>query len=339
MKTPIVITEKEYAKGKAVFDEASGRFEWIVSDPAEDKTAAAVRASGSRVAVLGVDKYGGPLYEALASNGGGGPTLIARHGVGYDGVSVDQCRKHGVILTITTNAPDRSVAEHTMGLILALAKNVASCDAEMRAGRFAPKRGFELSGRTLGIAGLGNIGRHVARMAADGFGMRVTAFGSTPKDKIGMKEKFDSAAFRAKYRIAEYYDDFGAFAADADILSVHMPSKPETARFFDAARFGAVKRGAWFVNTSRGRLVDESALYDALVSGRLAGAALDVYDREPYVPDDPGKDIRTLANTVLTPHIGSDTGEANRNMQTNIVANIDAFLAGRLDELTAVFRP
>lgn len=339
MKTPIVVTEKEYLKGRAVFDAASDRLEWVVSDPAEDKAAAAVRASGSRVAVLGVDKYAGPLYEALESNGKGRPTLIARHGVGYDGVSVDQCRKHGVILTITTNAPDRSVAEHAMALILSLAKNVVFCDGEMRAGRFGPKRGFELAGKTLGIAGLGNIGKHAALMAANGFGMRVIAYGAAPRAKIGEREGCGPEAYLAKYRVSEYYEDFGAFGSAVDILSVHMPSKPETAKFFDARRFGLIRKGAWFVNTSRGRLVDEAALYDALVSGHLSGAALDVYDREPYVPAAPGKDLRAAPNTVLTPHTGSDTEESNRNMQTNIVANIDAYLAGSMDQLTAVFRP
>jgi lactate dehydrogenase-like 2-hydroxyacid dehydrogenase len=339
MKTPIVVTEKEYAKGKKVFDPTADRFDWIVCDPSEEKAAQAVRASGARVAVLGVDRYAGPLYEALESNGGGRPTLIARHGVGYDGVSVDLCKKHGVILTITKNAPDRSVAEHTIALILAFAKNIVFCDGEMRAGRFGPKRGFDITGKTLGIAGLGNIGKQTALIAAGGFGMRVIAYGAAPEAGIGEKEGLEPAAYKAKYGIAEYFDDFGAFASEVDVLSVHMPVRAETIRFFNPERFSRIRKGALFVNTSRGKLVDEDALYDALASGRLSGAALDVYDREPYIPASPDKDLRRLPNTVLTPHTASDTEESNRNMQTNIVANIDAYLAGDFGSLSAVFRP
>jgi phosphoglycerate dehydrogenase-like enzyme len=191
MRIPIVVTAKEFEKGKKVFEPASDRYDWVVCDSAEEAVARAVAASGTRIAVLGVDRYTGPLNEALSANGRGRPTLIARHGVGYDGVSVDRCRERGVILTVTKNSPDRSVAEHTIALVLALAKNVAVSDAGMRAGRFEPTRGFELAEKTLGIAGLGNIGRLTARMAADGFGMRVVAFGSTPAARIGEREGLD----------------------------------------------------------------------------------------------------------------------------------------------------
>lgn len=339
MKYPIAITEKEYNKGRAVFDSAADLYDWLVCDSSEDAVAKAVKTSGSCVAVLGVEKYAGPLYEALAANGAGRPTLISRHGVGYDGISLEQCRKHRVILSITKNAPDLSVAEHALALILALAKNIVFSDGEMRAGRFGPRRGFELAGKTLGIAGVGNIGKLAARMAAFGFGMNVVGFGSSAEHRLGEKEGLDPRAFKEKYGISAYFTDYASFAAVSDMVSVHMPAKAETARFFNEERLSLLKRGAWFINTSRGRLVDESALFDALSSGAVAGAALDVFDQEPYVPVSPQKDLRKLRSTVLTSHIGSDTEEAGRNMQLNILGNVAAYLSGSYDRLTAVYKP
>jgi lactate dehydrogenase-like 2-hydroxyacid dehydrogenase len=124
--------------------------------------------------------------------------------------------------------------------------------------------------------------------------------------------------------------------SQSDFLSVHLPVVPSTLRFVNAARLAWLKPGALLINTARGAVLDEEALYDALASGRLAGAALDVFVREPYVPADPGKDLRTLENVVLTPHIGSNTREANQRMAVASLQNVRDFLAGRPERLTRV---
>jgi phosphoglycerate dehydrogenase-like enzyme len=115
-----------------------------------------------------------------------------------------------------------------------------------------------------------------------------------------------------------------------------MPATPDTDRFFDAARLSVLKPGAVLVNTSRGRLVDEPALFDALSSGRLRAAGLDVFTQEPYVPPDPARDLRKLPNVVLTPHVASHTQEANERIQRLVLSNIGHFLAGRMDRLAGV---
>lgn len=339
MKEPVVITEGEYAKGERIFGEAAGRYEWKVIPQDEKTAAAAVAASGARVAVVGIEKYNGHLYEALEENAKGKSALIIRYGVGYDSINLEKCRQHNVILAITPGALDRSVAEHTLALMLACARNLPFLDTEVRAGRFTGRQGFELAGKTLGLVGLGHIGKHVARMAAFGFGMKVVVYDVLPLEKAAAGENSGTEDFKTRYGISEYHTEYGPCAEGADILSLHMPVLPSTIKFMNADRFGRLKPGAFFINTGRGRLVDEADLYDALASGRLKGAGLDVFEKEPYEPVSSDKDLRKLPNVVLTSHTASNTAEANAVMQRIIVQNIDAYAAGELDRLTAVKIP
>jgi lactate dehydrogenase-like 2-hydroxyacid dehydrogenase len=339
MKEPVVITEGEYAKGEKIFGDAAGRIEWKVSSQDERSVAEAVAASGARIAVVGIEKYQGPLYEALEANAKGKPALIVRYGVGYDSINLEKCKGHNVILAITAGTLDRSVAEHTLALMLACARNVPFLDTEVRSGRFTGRQGFELAGKTLGLVGLGHIGKFVAKMAAFGFGMKVVVYDVLPLEKASAAESLGTEDFKTRYGIAEYHTEYGPCAAAADILSLHMPVLPSTIKFMNKERLGRLKNGALFINTSRGRLVDEADLYDALLSGRIAGAGLDVFEKEPYVPVSPDKDLRKLPNVVLTSHTASNTFEANAAMQRVIVGNIDAYAAGDLARLTAVKIP
>ena len=141
---------------------------------------------------------------------------------------------------------------------------------------------------------------------------------------------------RAAFGLALYSTDVDAVITQADVVSLHIPGRPATDGFMGSERLSLMRPGAILVNTSRGSVVDEAALYDALAGGRLGGAALDVLAEEPYRPADPAKDLRTLPNVILTPHVASNTFEANECMARTALENVRRFFTGRMDGLTRV---
>jgi len=298
----------------------------------------AVREHRCRAVIVGVQPYGGPLYEALGETGGVQRAIISRFGVGHDSIDKGLARQHGIVVTNTPGALDESVAEHTMWLIGTLARNVAACHAAMKAGDFEPRTGIELRGQTLAILGFGPIGRRVAAMAHFGFAMRVIAAGRVAAAELERREGKCIEEIKREFGIDVYTNDVDRLFREADVLSVHLPAVADTRHFVNADRLGMLKPDALVVNTARGSILDEDALYDALAAGRIAGAALDVYQQEPYQPQSPDHDLRTLLNVVLTPHIGSNTRQANQTMARASLENVANFLAGRLDELTRVDR-
>lgn len=320
----ILVTQQEFVKAAEVFRDAQGlRCEAAPAD--ENGLAAAVAAQGARAVIVGVAPYRGALYEALGRNG---RAIIARFGVGHDSVDKPLARQHGIVVTNTPGVLDSSVAEHTLWLMGCLARRVARSESRFRAGEFAGEVGLELCGKTLGVLGFGAIGRRVASIAHFGFGMNVAACDQISPDKL--------AEALARHGVENYTTDVESLMRQCDFLSVHLPVLPATMRFINAARLAWLKPGSMLINTARGAVLDEEALYDALVSGGLAGAALDVFEREPYVPAHPDKDLRTLANVVLTPHIGSNTREANRRMAEASLGNVRCFFNGQFDRLTRV---
>ncbi len=321
MNRIVLITEPEFLKADAIFKSAAD-LECEAAPGREEELARRVSESGARAVVVGVAPYQGPLYAALGAHG---PALIARFGVGHDNLDKTLARRHRILITNTPGVLDQSVAEHTLWLMGCLARQVAQSDARLRAGHFHSSTGCELHGKTLGILGLGGIGRRVAHLAHQGLGMRVLAAGRAPRPPQPAGGEVDL-----------YTDNAGLVLRQCDVLSIHLRSDETTRHFMNAERLGWLKPSALLVNTSRGAVVDEAALYDALVAGRLAGAALDVFEREPYEPAAAGKDLRTLPNVVLTPHAGSNTREANYRMAEAALANVRHFLAGKLDLLTQV---
>ena len=302
--SPIAVTEPEYLKGRAVFE--GGR-----AFPAPDDEAGlaeAIRRRGARHAIVGVRPYRGPLYDALPCGG-----VLARFGVGHDGIDKTLGTRAGLLCTNTPGTLDQSVAEHTIALMLMAARRLAALAAGLRAGAWEPCAGSELAGKTLAVIGPGPIGRRVARIAAAGFGMRVVGCGSRPVPA----PEFDA-----------FTTDFAEAVAGADYVSLHIPSRPETAHYLGRERLALVPAKAVLVNTARGAVVDEGALYDALASGALAGAALDVFEIEPYAPVDPARDLRRLENAVMTPHVSSNTPEANRRMAERALRNIELAESG-----------
>lgn len=353
MRDCVLVTEAEYDKGQEVFAGVLD-LELVRIGAAEPLLANTIAARRVRAVIIGHNRYTGPLYTALGRNGGesGGvagrwepalprPTgesgaLLARFGVGHDGLDKGLARAHGIAVTNTPGTLDASVAEHVFWLLGGLVKQIGRLDHQFRAGQFVPETGVELFGRTLGLLGFGGISRQVARIAHFGLGMRVLACGRRTCEELARDEGRLIEQIFDQYGLAQYTTEADAVLAEADVVSVHLPAQADTSGFVDARRLALLQPSAWLINTSRGSVVDEAALFDALRAGRLAGAGLDVFQAEPYVPVATDKDLRQLDNVILTPHVGSNTRAANRRMAEASLANVRAFFAGRWEELTRV---
>lgn len=239
--------------------------------------------------------------------------LVSILGTGTDNVDLAAATKRGISVTNTPGVGAASVAELTLGLMLGLVRAIPLSDARLRQGTWQHVEGPELAGKTLGLLGLGAIGQYVARLAG-AFGMRVTAWSYS----------LDSArAERLGVDLVEQDDIF----RQADVVSVHLRNTPEVRGIVGARELALMKPTAYLINTARGALVDEAALADALRAQQIAGAALDVYQEEPLLPE--RNPFRDLPNVVLTPHVGAVTREANTRSRAMPVDNIIAFLEGR----------
>jgi phosphoglycerate dehydrogenase-like enzyme len=300
--TVVLVTDTEFRRAPEAFESAGVQCIAVAGD--EPTLAREVLTRGVRYVIVGSVKYSGPLYEALPRGG-----VIARFGVGHDGIDKEKATAAGIFCTNTPSVLDESVAELTMLLILAAARRLDSLTAEMRQGTWnLGPAGIELRGKTLAVIGGGRIGQATARIASQGFGMRTIGFRRTAPPEA---TPFDSST-----------TDFATAVRDADFVSLHINAEPANYQFVNRARLALLPSRAWLINTARGSVVDELALYDALAERRLAGAALDVFDREPYVPADPAHDLRTLPNVIPAPHVGSHTREANRGMAERALQNV-----------------
>jgi phosphoglycerate dehydrogenase-like enzyme len=335
MKPIILVTQAEYDKAADVFTAATG-LDCRPAPADEASLAARVRATGCRIVVLGVARYREPLYDALAENAGDGGALIVRFGFGTDGINKPLAKAKGMTLVNTPVDIQTSVAELTLFLIGSLMRRIPRLDATIRSGGFTPLRGRELCGQTALIIGGGKIGLQVARMLHLGFRAR-TLICDTPAEADWLARTGQTrGALREAHGIETYSQDLDALLPQADLVTLHLPLTPETRDLIGARRLALMKPGSALVNVGRGGIVDEAALFDALASGHLAGAATDVFATEPYVPVTPDKDLRALPTIVFTPHCGSDTVEANARMATSAVGQAAAFTAGNRTNLFLV---
>jgi len=245
--------------------------------------------------------------------------VVSDISVGYDNFDIEAMRRHKVLGTNTPGVLDDTVADLVMGLILASARRIPELDQYVKQGRWASSISEPLFGRdvhhaTLGIIGMGRIGEAVARRARLGFDMEVVYHN---RHRNAGAEERTGARFLA----------FDEVLARADFLVLQVPSTAETRGFFGSREFGLMKASSIFVNASRGDVVDEDALIDALDSGRIAGAALDVFAREPPAADNP---LLHMDRVLTLPHIGSATAKTRADMCMLAAKNLVAALEGEL---------
>lgn len=317
----VLVTEPEYRKGEACFDSINDLdCRRVPSD--EPELAAAIRDARAKYVIVGPRPYTGALYDAMPAGG-----LIARFGVGHDGIDKVRATAARLLCTNTPGVLDRSMAEYTMLLVAAAARRLPEAIATIAGGGWIMPPGTDLHGKTLAVIGCGGIGRAIARIADIGYGMHV----------IGCMRPATPAPAAIDH-MARVTNDFADAVRDADFVSLHIPSRPDTYQFLNRERLSHLGHHAWLINTSRGAVVDEAALFDMLSEGRIAGAALDVFAREPYVPQEGSGDLRSLPNVILTPHIGSATAEANRRMAERALQNVRLAVSGQRDRMDLLNR-
>jgi glyoxylate reductase len=244
-----------------------------------------------------------------------GLRIVANVAVGYDNVDITACTRRKVVVTNTPGVLDETTADLVWALLMTVARRIVEADTMARSGQwhgwnFDQMCGADVWGKTLGIVGLGRIGRAVARRAR-GFGMRIV-YSSRHRATAEIERELH----------AEYLP-FDDVLAQADFVSLHVPLTPETRGLIGPAELAKMKPTAFLINTTRGPVVQEAALADALAAKTIAGAGLDVFEREPLITDG----LRR-PNVVLTPHIGSGTVETRSKMATMAAENVIAFFAG-----------
>ncbi len=242
--------------------------------------------------------------------------IVSNVAVGFDNIELDTCTKRGVVATNTPGVLDETTADFAWTLLLAVARRLVEGEALARSGNWKGWNldqlcGADVWGKTLGIVGFGRIGRAVARRAS-GFQMKVIY-----TDAVRASEDVEKSV-NAEFR------DMNALLAESDFISLHVPLLPETRALFDAPKFFRMKPTAFLINTSRGPVVDEAALVAALENKKIAGAALDVYENEPFIH--PGL---KRPNVVLAPHLASASLETRSKMATMAASNVVALFKGQ----------
>jgi len=286
---------------------AGGCLEVVVRTGLSEEEILSIIGKFEAVVVRSQTKITARVLEA-----GGRLKVVGRAGVGVDNVDVDAATRRGVIVMNTPGGNTISTAEHTFSLLVSTARNIPQAHATVKAGEWNRKKfeGVELCNKTLGILGMGRIGSEIARRAI-AFGMRVLAY-----------DPYLSPS-KARTLQVELIEDIEELLPRADFLTLHMPLTQETRHMLDARRLALCKKGVRVINCARGGLVDEAALAEAIQSGHVAGAALDVYEIEPPPADFP---LRDLESVVFTPHLGASTAEAQENVGIEIAAAIRALL-------------
>ncbi|MEM7347452.1 MAG: phosphoglycerate dehydrogenase [Chloroflexota bacterium] len=270
---------------------------------AEEVAALATEVTGI---ILGVDQISEVVFQQAKQL-----KAVSRYGVGLDNIDLAAATRHGVVVTSTPGANSLAVAELTIGLILALARHIPRHDQLVKAGSWQRIQGAEIAGETLGLVGFGNIGRHVAKRAL-AFDMRILYYDPFPPPPA-LLETMPVEASSLQRLLKE-----------SDVVSLHLPLTADTRNLIDAQALLLMKPTATLINSARGGLIDELALYQALANGHLAGAACDAFAQEP-----PGENpLLTLDNFIATPHSGAATHQTAHRTSLLAAENLLAVLRG-----------
>jgi glyoxylate reductase len=294
-------------------------YEVVVNDKADGRAAtkeeviAGVKGADAVLSIL-TDKIDAEVMDA------GAPTLkiIANYAVGFDNVDIEAAKQRKLLVTNTPGVLTNTVAEHTFALMLSIAHRISEGDRFSRAGKYhawGPNMllGTDLSGKTLGVVGLGRIGSRVAFHAVKGFEMKVIY--TDPKPNPDFEKEFG----------AQYAEKIEDMLPNCDFVSIHVPLLDSTKHLMNEARLKIMRNSAYLINTSRGPIIDEKALAAALAKGVIRGAAIDVFEFEPEIVPE----LKTLDNVILTPHIASATEETRNKMAEMAAGNIIEALEGR----------
>lgn len=259
------------------------------------------------------DKIDGDVLDAAGDQ----LKIVANYAVGYDNIDVKAATERKIFVSNTPGVLTEAVAEHTFALLLTVAKRIVEADDFVRSGKYKQwePKGFlgpQIWGKTIGIIGLGRIGSFVAQIARGGFNMEVLYHDVKKNEEFEMR-------FSAKYR------NLPELLKQADFVTVHVPLLPATHHLIGAKELGMMKESAILVNTSRGPVVDEHSLVEALKTKKIAGAGLDVFEQEPHLSEG----LADLPNVALTPHTASATNEARNSMSKIAAENIVAALEGK----------
>ena len=289
---------------------------WDVSVGPEDKISREDLLEG----VKGVDAILSVLTEKIDKDvieaAGKQLKIIANYAVGYNNIDVDEAKKREIVVTNTPGVLTESVAEHTIAFLFAIAERIVEADKFIRAGKYkawGPKMllGADIQGKTLGIIGLGRIGSAVAQRMQDGFDVKIIYYDLKRNEEL--EEKFGME-----------YRELDDLLKEADFVSLHTALTDETRHLINAEKLALMKSSAYLINTARGPIIDEAALVEVLKEKKIAGAALDVFEKEPELM--PG--LTELENVVLTPHIASATLGTRDKMAEMAANNIIAVLEG-----------
>jgi D-3-phosphoglycerate dehydrogenase / 2-oxoglutarate reductase len=305
-KLKILVADSISAKGVDLL-RGGGELQVDVKTGLKENDLLAIVADYSAIVVRSQTKITAKVIDAAKKL-----KAVGRAGVGVDNVDVDAATRRGVIVMNTPAGNTISTAEHAFSLLVSIARNIPQAHGSVKAGQWDRQsyEGVELHGKTIGIVGMGRIGTEITRRAI-AFGMRPVAY-----------DPYLSPS-RARSLQVELFEDLDDVLSRADFLTLHIPLTTETLHLINSDRLAKMKRGARIVNCARGGLIDENALFEALKSGQIAAAALDVYETEPPPPDFP---LRTLPNIVFTPHLGASTAEAQESVGVEIAQAIRSVL-------------
>ncbi len=266
------------------------------------------------VLCLLTDKIDGEVFDAAPK-----AKIFANYAVGFGNIDIEEAEKRGVLVSNTPGVLTDTVAEHTFGLIIAITQRIVEADKFTRAGKYvgwAPELllGIDLKGKTLGVLGAGRIGSQVAHIANAGFNMNVIYYDIKRNEVL---EKDTKAVFKETPE---------EVLKEADIITTHVPLLDSTRHLLNEERLAIMKENAFLVNTSRGPVIDETALVEALKHRKIKGAALDVFENEPELADG----LKDLDNIIITPHIASATEETRDKMSEMAAQNIISALSGEV---------